>query len=173
MKVKVKYLMIILMLTQLVSCKVLNSLDDEKNEYTIIKQSQGDINLDGIADLAVLASIENSDKGKIIILISDSNGFVTKKMENDNLTDGFVQLYNELPDIEIKNGEFVVSYYGGMCFRPFRNITFTFNKNLNNLYFDSIELGGHNVCNESEYETERKTSAEMRKIDFENFIDEI
>ena len=129
------------------------------------------IYLDGIFDLAIVSSKSDSEKGQIIVFITNSEGNIFKKIVNDNLTNTYIEMYNQLPEIEIKNGELTISYYGGMCHRESRNIVFKFNKELNNLFFETFNTSEHNVCNDSEPKENEITNAELRKIKFTEFID--
>ena len=169
MKNKIKILTLTLFTLLFTNCKSLKSLQNEKLEYKIIHESKGDINLDGISDLVIVSKKSDSEKGIISILIADSNGNVSRKMVNENLTDEFIELYNQLPEIEIKNGKLIIFYYGGMCHRESRNFIFKFNKELNDLFFQTFTTGEHNVCNDNEPTGSEITNAELRKIKFTEF----
>ena len=171
MKNKRTILTLMLLTLFFTNCKSLKPLQNEKEKYSIIHESKGDINLDGIFDLAIVSSKSDSEKGQIIVFITNSEGNVFKKIVNDNLTNTYIEMYNQLPQIEIKNGELTISYYGGMCHRESRNIVFKFNKKLNNLFFETFNTSEYNVCNDSESKENEITNAELRKIKFTEFID--
>ncbi len=175
MKNKMTMLTIAFLILFLANCKSLTSLpiEKEKEKYTIIHQSKGDLNFDGIPDLAILASNNVDEKGTIIVFIADSKGNVSKKLVNEHLTDVFIEMYNGLPEIEIKNGELIISYYGGMCHRESRNLIFSFNIQLNDLFFKTIEMGTHNVCNDEEPSGYEITNAELRRVTFTEYKDEL
>ncbi len=174
MRNRIKFLILTVFTILLTNCKSLISLQNVKGKYNIIHESKGDLNLNGISDVAVVTSKSDNEKGIIIIFIADSEGNVSKKLVNDNLTDVFIERYNQLPEIEIKNGELTISYYGGMCHRESRNIIFKFNKKLNDLFFQTFIMSEHNVCNDdmepSGYET---TNPELRKIKFTEYKDNL
>ena len=169
MKSKIIILTLTLLTLLLTNCKSLNSLQNERENYSIIYESKGDINLDGITDIAIISSKSNSEKGIITVLIADSKGNVTRELVNKYLTDEFIELYNQLPEIKIENGELTISYYGGMCHRESRNFIFKFNKGLNDLFFQTFTIGEHNVCNDNEPTESEITNAELRKIKFTEF----
>ncbi|MDR6966529.1 hypothetical protein J2X31_000522 [Flavobacterium arsenatis] len=171
MKNKTIILTLTLLTLFFTNCKSLKSLQNEKEKYTIIHESRGDINFDGISDVAIVSSKSDSEKGQIIVFIIDSKENVSKKIVNDNLTDTFIEMYNQFPEIEIKNGELTISYYGGMCHRESRNIIFKFNKELNDLFFETFNTSEHNVCNDSEPKGNEITNAALRKIKFTEFKD--
>ncbi|WP_138434404.1 hypothetical protein [Winogradskyella algicola] len=171
MKNKRTVLTLTLLTVLLTSCKSLKPLQNEKEKYNIIHESKGDINLDGISDFAIVSSKSDSEKGQIIVFITNSKGNISKKIVNDNLTDTYIEMYNLLPEIEIKNGELTISYYGGMCHRESRNIIFKFNKDLKDLFFETFNTSEHNVCNDSEPRGNEITNVELRKIKFTEFID--
>lgn len=173
MKKKTTILTLALLTLFFTNCKSLQSLQNEKEKYNIIHESEGDINLDGISDLAIISSKSDSEKGQVIVFINDSKGNVSKKIVNDNLTDTYIEMYNQLPEIEIKNGELIISYYGGMCHRESRNIVFKFNKELNDLFFQTLSTSEHNVCNDTEPKGIEITNAELRKITFTEYKDEL
>ena len=139
MKKKTTLLTLTLLTLFFTNCKSKQSLQNEKEKYNIIYESEGDINLDGISDLAIISSKSDSEKGQVIVFINESKGNVSKKIVNDNLTDTYIEMYNQLPEIEIKNGELTISYYGGMCHRESRNIEFKFDKKLNDLFFQTFQ----------------------------------
>lgn len=171
MKNKTIILILTLLTLFFTNCKSPISLQNEKEKYNIIHESKGDINFDGISDVAIISSKSDSEKGQIIVFLTDSNGNVFKKIVNDNLTDMYIEMYNQLPEIEIKNGELTISYYGGMCHRESRNIVFKFNKELNDLFFETFSTSEHNVCNDTEPKGNEITTAELRKIKFTEFKD--
>src|SRR5690606_21787486 len=109
MRSKIKFITITVFTIFFTNCKSLNSLKNEKENYNIIHQSKGDLNLDGISDLAIVSSKSDNEKGVIIVFIADPKGNVSKKLVNENLTDLFIEMYNKLPEIEIKNGELNIS----------------------------------------------------------------
>ena len=164
MKSKIIILILTLSALLLTNCKSLNSLQNESENYNIIYESKGDINLDGITDLAIISSNSNSENGIITVLIADSKGNVTRELVNKNLTDEFIELYNQLPEIKIENGELTISYYGGMCHREFRNFIFKFNVELNDLFFKTFTIREHNVCNHNDPTDSEITNAKLRKI---------
>jgi hypothetical protein len=155
------------------NCNSLKSIQSEKEKYNIIHESKGDINLDGIEDLAIVSSKSESEKGQIIVFITNSKGNVSKKIVNDSLTNTYIEMYNQLPEIEIENGELKISYYGGMCHRESRNIVFKFNKELSDLFFQTFSTYEHNVCNDTEPILNEITNAELRKIKFAEYKDEL
>jgi hypothetical protein len=173
MKKETTILILTLLALFLANCKSLQSLQKEKGIYNIIHESEGDINLDGISDSAIISSKNNSEKGQVIIFINNSKGNVSKKIVNDNLTDTYIEMYNQLPEIKIKNGELTISYYGGMCYRESRNIVFKFDKKLNDLFFQTFNTSEHNVCNDTEPKGIKITNAELRKIKFAEYKDEL
>lgn len=173
MKNKRTILTLMLLTLFFTNCKSLKPLQNEKEKYSIIHESKGDINLDGIFDLAIVSSKNDSEKGQIIVFITNSKGNVSKKIVNDNLTDTYIEMYNQLPEIEIKNGELIISYYGGMCHRESRNIEFKFDKKFNDLFFQKFSTSEHNVCNDSEPKGIEITNAELRKIKFMDYKDEL
>ena len=173
MKKKTTILTLTLLTLFFTNCKSLKSLKNEKEKYNIIYESNGDINLDGISDLAIISSKSDNEKGQVIVFINDSKGNVSKKIVNDNLTDTYIEMYNQLPEIEIKNGELTISYYGGMCHRESRNIEFKFDKKLNDLCFQKFSTSEHNVCNDIEPNGIEITNAELRKIKFTEYKDEL
>lgn len=173
MKNNITILTLTLLTLFFTNCKSLNSLQNEKGKYSTIHESKGDINLDGISDLAIISSKSDSEKGQIIVFITNSKGNVSKKFVNDNLTDTYIEMYNQLPEIKIENGELTISYYGGMCHRESRNIVFKFNKKLNDLFFKTFRTFEHNVCNDTEPKENEITNAELRKIKFTEYKDEL
>lgn len=169
MKNKITILFLIFWSFFFTNCKSLQSLQDEKENYNIIYESKGDINLDGITDLAITSLKSDSEKGIITVFIADSKGNISRKLVNENLTDGFIELYTQLPELEIKNGELTIFYYGGMCLRESRNIIFKFNKELNGLFFQSFMTEEHNICKDNEPTRREIINAELRKISFTEF----
>lgn len=173
MKPKTTLLTLILLTLFFVNCKSLQSLQNEKENYHIIYESNGDLNLDGISDLAIIASKSHTEKGQVIVFINDSKGNVSQKIINTHLTDTYIDMYNQLPDIELKNGELIISYYGGMCHRESRTILFKFDTSLNDLFFQTCRISEHNVCNDAAPKDIEITNAELRKITFTAFKDEL
>ena len=173
MRGKLKFLTLTVLAIFFTNCKSSNSLQNEKENYNIIHQSKGDLNLDGISDLAIVSSKSDNEKGAIVVFIADPKGNVSKKLVNENLTDLFIEKYDKLPEIEIKNGELNISYYGGMCHRESRNLIFNFNKKLDDLFFKIIEIEEHNVCNDEEPTDYEITNAELREIKFTDYKDKL
>ena len=173
MKNKIQFLILTFLILLWASCNSLISLQSEKEKYTIIQEAKGDINLDGISDLAIVSSKSNSEKGTITVFITDAKGRVSKKLSNANLTDEFMELYSQLPEVEIKNGELTVFYYGGMCHRESRNIVFKLDKELNDLFFHKLMMSEHNVCKDTEPVGSEITNAELRQIRFSEFKDNL
>ncbi|MDT0295932.1 hypothetical protein ACFQ3R_11370 [Mesonia ostreae] len=136
-------------------------------------ESEGDINLDGISDLGIVSSKNGSKNGQIIVFITNSKGNVSKKFVNDNLTETYIEMYDQFPEIKIENGELTISYYGGMCHRESRIIIFKFDKKLNDLFFQTLSTFEHNVCNDTEPKENEITNAKLREIKFTEYKDKL
>lgn len=173
MKNKITILTLTLLTLFFTNCRSVKSLQNEKEKYNIIHESEGDVNLDGISDLAIISSKSNSENGKIIVFITNSKGNVFKKLVNDNITHTYIEMYNQLPEIKIDNGKLTISYYGGMCHRESLNIVFKFDKKLNDLFFQTFSTFEHNVCNDTEPKENEITNSELRKIKFTEYKDEL
>lgn len=176
MKNRILYLILIIPTLLFTNCKSLTTITSiklEKEKYDIIKESEGDLNLDGNNDLAIIVSNPHSKNGTVILFMLDSKGNVSKKLVNENLTNVFIESYNTLPEIEINKGKLIISYYGGMCHRESRNLIFSYNEELQDLYFKVIEISEHNVCNEDEPTENETTNTELRKTKFINYKDEL
>ena len=145
---------------------------ENSDSYIILKQDTGDLNADHINDLAIVAYSKLFNDTIVTIFINDINGEVKKVFENNKLTEAFMIMYNEVPEIEITKGTLILHYYGGMCHRESRRLIFLFDKNQNDLFFDKIEWGSHNVCNDSKPENEIYTSEEEKQIRFCEYVDE-
>ncbi len=86
----------------LISCGSFKTTFKEPSHNLIIQKSIGDLNLDGITDRAFLTKSNDAKKAVITILIKDSLDNNLKILRNEYLTDGFIELYDQLPEIAIK-----------------------------------------------------------------------
>ncbi|MGO2358560.1 hypothetical protein [Mesonia sp.] len=173
MKNRKLYLILIITTLLFTNCKSLTSVKLEKERYDIIEESEGDLNLDGYNDLAIMVSNPDTKNGTIVLFMLDSKRNVSKKLVNKNLTNVFVESFNTLPKIEITKGELIIYDYGGMCHRESRNLIFSYNEELRDLYFKVIEISEHNVCNEQKTTENEITNTELRKTEFINYKDEL
>jgi len=150
--------------------------------YSILNISKGNLDLDKIEDVIIvlkkdgedsLSSAEKPIKRKTLILIGQANGSYKLVAQHDNL----VYYYNydlnfkdAFVDIEIENGSFSISHYGGFVQRWGRSSEFKYNPKDKNWYLVKDEYSTFEAMDPENTEKEKiLTAKEFGKIPLNKF----
>jgi len=161
----------------IVSCRTTRSIESVLNDYKttkleIIEKSEGDINLDGITDLVIVTKNKINSKKKILVFLKDKKSNVIKEFLNENIISTDEDEEYHFSGIKIKNGTLSITFYGGMCHREGHELIFKYNLDFNDLYFETLKISTHNVCNDSEPNEYEETNRELRKLKFVDYTKE-
>lgn len=150
--------------------------------YSILSISKGNLNLDKIEDVILvlkkdgedsLSSAEKPIKRKTLILIGQANGSYKLVVQHDNL----VYYYNydlnfkdAFVDLNIENGSFSISHYGGFVQRWGRSSEFKYNLKDKNWYLVKDEYSTFEATDPENTEKEKVlTEKEFGKIPLNKF----
>ncbi len=170
-----RYLIFFILTILMLSCKSTLTLESylkqyNTDEFEIIESVNGDLNLDGNDDLAIVVSKKNEQNisnVKLIILTLTKDKGVKKIFSNQKLIDK--QSFSEL---KMANGEIEISDYSGMCLRISTTINFKYDLKINDLFFNKLSTTESNVCGDQqklEPVNSEFTNKELRNIKFINY----
>ncbi|MFN7311843.1 MAG: hypothetical protein ACK5UI_00010 [Bacteroidota bacterium] len=153
--------------------------------YTFLYAQNGDLNLDGIADVLLVIEFNNQavvndsteaemDQGTrpLLLLTRDSLNQLNLVMRNDNtvLCKECGGVWGDpFQGIAVKNGYFSVEHYGGSNWRWTSIITYKFNKQKGDWFLHKVGSESYSIFDPDKVETEIKTVNDFGVIKLEDY----
>ena len=145
--------------------------------YEVLKFKKGNLNKDNLEDFVLILAVKNeNEKGDalrpLLLLTQNEDKTYILTARNDsivNCRDCGGKL-DPLADISIKNGFFTIEHEGGRRERWTKNITFSFNQELNSWFLHRIDETEIDTSNEKDKGISKtRTEKDFGKILFKEY----
>ncbi|HRO75407.1 MAG TPA: hypothetical protein PLP27_04595 [Crocinitomicaceae bacterium] len=150
--------------------------------YSILNNTSGDLNLDGINDCILVLKkngedtlsdvTENPERRPLLILLRDKNNKLKLAKRNDNTVlcvDCGGVLGDPFMGITIKNGYFSVEHYGGSAWRWTYIVTYKYSKEDNEWLLHKAGGDSYHTSEPNKVESSVRTTKDFGKVKFETF----